>query len=115
MVITCPATRSTPTRPSPSTPTEGRPAGGGSPSWADHLRAQRRHRRPLRLLGADLQSAFLRWTGEPLSSYDGTDGIQPRNNLAGINLSTAPKVFIECANMRNATDAALPTSLRWQA
>jgi len=66
-------------------------------------------------LGADLRSAFLSGTGEPLSSYDGTNGIQPRDDLAGINLSTVPKVFIECANMRNATDAALVTSLRWQA
>ena len=66
-------------------------------------------------LGADLRSAFASGTGEPFSSYDGTDGIQPRDDLAGINLSTVPKVFIECANMRNATDAALVTSLRWQA
>jgi N-acetylmuramoyl-L-alanine amidase len=70
---------------------------------------------PSGILGADLRSAFLSGTGEPLSSYDGTDGIQPRDDLAGINLSTVPKVFIECANMRNATDAALVTSLRWQA
>jgi N-acetylmuramoyl-L-alanine amidase len=70
---------------------------------------------PSVILGADLRSAFLSGTGEPLSSYDGTDGIQPRDDLAGINLSTVPKVFIECANMRNATDAALVTSLRWQA
>ena len=66
-------------------------------------------------LGADLRSAFASGTGEPFSSYDGTDGIQPRDDLAGINLSTVPKVFIECANMRNSTDAALVTSLRWQA
>jgi N-acetylmuramoyl-L-alanine amidase len=70
---------------------------------------------PSGVLGADLRSAFLSGTGEPFSSYDGTDGIQPRDDLAGINLSTVPKVFIECANMRNATDAALVTSLRWQA
>ena len=70
---------------------------------------------PSVILGADLRSAFLSGTGEPLSSYDGTDGIQPRDDLAGINLSTVPKVFIECANMRNATDAALVTSRRWQA
>jgi N-acetylmuramoyl-L-alanine amidase len=69
---------------------------------------------PSVILGADLRSAFLSGTGEPLSSYDGTDGIQPRDDLAGINLSTVPKVFIECANMRNATDAALVTSVRWQ-
>jgi len=43
------------------------------------------------------------------------DGIQPRDDLAGVNLSTVPKVFIECANMRNATDAALITSPAWQA
>jgi N-acetylmuramoyl-L-alanine amidase len=66
-------------------------------------------------LGADLRSAFARGTGEPFSSYDGTGGIQPRDDLAGINLSTVPKVFIECANMRNPTDAALVTSSRWQA
>jgi N-acetylmuramoyl-L-alanine amidase len=66
-------------------------------------------------LGADLRSAFASGTGEPFSSYDGTGGIQPRDDLAGINLSTVPKVFIECANMRNATDAALVTSVRWQA
>ena len=65
---------------------------------------------PSVILGADLRSAFASGTGEPFSSYDGTDGIQPRDDLAGINLSTVPKVFIECANMRNATDAALVTS-----
>jgi N-acetylmuramoyl-L-alanine amidase len=70
---------------------------------------------PSAILGADLRAAFASGTGEPFSSYDGTDGIQPRNDLAGINLSTVPKVFIECANMRNAADAALVTSPRWQA
>jgi len=66
-------------------------------------------------LGADLRAAFASGSGEPLSSYDGTGGIQPRDDLAGLNLSRVPKVFIECANMRNATDAALVTSPRWQA
>ena len=42
-----------------------------------------------------------------MSNYDGVDGLQPRNNLAGLNLTTVPKVLIECGNMRNATDAAL--------
>jgi N-acetylmuramoyl-L-alanine amidase len=70
---------------------------------------------PSAILGADLRAAFLTKTGEPVSSYDGINGIQPRNDLAGINLSTVPKVFIECANMRNAADAALVTSSRWQA
>ncbi len=70
---------------------------------------------PSATLGSDLRSAFGQGTGEPVSSYDGIAGIQPRNDLAGTNLSTIPKVFIECANMRNSTDAALVTSRRWQA
>jgi len=70
---------------------------------------------PSAVLGADLRAAFGKGTGEPVSSYDGVDGIQPRDDLAGINLSKVPKVFIECANMRNAADAALVTSPRWQA
>jgi N-acetylmuramoyl-L-alanine amidase len=69
---------------------------------------------PSKVLGADLRSAFGKGTGEPVSSYDGVDGIQPRDDLAGVNLSTVPKVFIECANMRNAADAALVTSPHWQ-
>ena len=70
---------------------------------------------PSASLGADLRAAFAARTGEPVSSYDGIDGIQPRNDLAGTNLSTIPKVFIECANMRNAADAILVTSPHWQA
>jgi len=69
---------------------------------------------PSASLGSDLRSAFAAGTGEPVSSYDGVDGIQPRNDLGGINLSTIPKVFVECANMRNATDAGLVTSPAWQ-
>src|SRR5580700_11393092 len=70
---------------------------------------------PSARLGTDLRNAFAAGTGEPVSSYDGINGIQPRDDLAGVNLSTVPKVFIECANMRNPTDAALVTSARWQA
>ena len=70
---------------------------------------------PSATLGADLRAAFAAGTGEPTSSYDGVDGIQPRDDLGGINLSTVPKVFIECANMRNSSDAALVTSRVWQA
>jgi N-acetylmuramoyl-L-alanine amidase len=54
-----------------------------------------------------LRSSFASGTGMPVSSYDGVDGLQPRDNLAGLNLTTVPKVLIECGNMRNATDAAL--------
>lgn len=70
---------------------------------------------PSARLATDLRSTFAAQTGEPVSSYDGTNGIQPRDDLAGTNLSTVPKVFIECANMRNPTDAALLVSPTWQA
>jgi N-acetylmuramoyl-L-alanine amidase len=70
---------------------------------------------PSQVLGSDLRNAFAAGTGEPVSSYDGVDGIQPRDDLGGTNLSTVPKAFIECANMRNPTDAALLISPTWQA
>jgi N-acetylmuramoyl-L-alanine amidase len=57
--------------------------------------------------GAVLVERFHAVTGMPLSTYDGVDGISLRDNLAGLNLTTVPKVLIECGNMRNATDAAL--------
>jgi N-acetylmuramoyl-L-alanine amidase len=56
---------------------------------------------------ATLRDAFVAGTPMPVSNYDGIDGLQPRNDLAGLNLTTVPKVLIECGNMRNATDAAL--------
>jgi N-acetylmuramoyl-L-alanine amidase len=56
---------------------------------------------------AMLRNAFAAGTAMPVSDYDGIDGLQPRNDLAGLNLTTVPKVLIECGNMRNATDAAL--------
>jgi N-acetylmuramoyl-L-alanine amidase len=56
---------------------------------------------------ATLRDAFASGTAMPVSTYDGVEGLQPRNDLAGLNLSTVPKVLIECGNMRNAADAAL--------
>jgi N-acetylmuramoyl-L-alanine amidase len=57
--------------------------------------------------GRDVIERFHAVTGMPVSDYDGTNGVADRNNLAGLNLTTVPKVLIECGNMRNATDAAL--------
>ena len=54
-----------------------------------------------------MRSAYPAATGMPVSTYDGTNGLQPRDDLAGLNLATEPKVLIECGNMRNVTDAAL--------
>lgn len=61
-----------------------------------------------------LRSKFLAGTGMPVSSYDGIDGLQPRDDLAGLNLTTVPKVLIECGNMRNAVDAKLLVTSAFQ-
>jgi len=70
--------------------------------------------KPSAQLGEAIVSHFRSATGEPLSNYLGADGIMPRNDLAGLNLSTVPKVFIECANMRNAADAVKVTDPHWR-
>jgi N-acetylmuramoyl-L-alanine amidase len=50
----------------------------------------------------------------PTSTYDGVNGFTHRDDLAGLNLSTEPKVLIEVGNMRNATDARKLTSTKFQ-
>jgi N-acetylmuramoyl-L-alanine amidase len=62
----------------------------------------------------DLLQTYHTLTGMPLSTYDGVGGVAPRDDLAGLNLTTVPKVLIECGNMRNATDAALLISTSFQ-
>ena len=61
-----------------------------------------------------LRTRFRTQTGMPESTYDGVDGLQPRDDLAGENLTRVPYALIECGNMRNATDAALLTSPAFQ-
>jgi N-acetylmuramoyl-L-alanine amidase len=65
-------------------------------------------------LGDDVRQAMLAGTAMPVSDYTGVDGIMPRDDLAGLNLTTVPKVLIECGNMRNATDAGLLVTARFQ-
>ena len=69
---------------------------------------------PSARLAADVRNAYHRITGEPYSDYVGTKGLDVRTDLGGLNLSTVPKVFIECANMRNAADASRLTSPRFR-
>jgi N-acetylmuramoyl-L-alanine amidase len=40
------------------------------------------------------------------STYIGSAGLSPRDDLGGLNLSERPTVLVECGNMRNATEAA---------
>ena len=65
-------------------------------------------------LARDIRNAYRRITGEPYSDYVGARGLDVRTDLGGLNLSTVPKVFIECANMRNSADAARLASPRFR-
>jgi N-acetylmuramoyl-L-alanine amidase len=69
---------------------------------------------PSARLAAAIRSAYHRITGEPYATYAGHDGIDVRTDLGGLNLSKVPKVFIECGNMRNASDAAKLSSPAFQ-
>ncbi|MET7320679.1 N-acetylmuramoyl-L-alanine amidase [Streptomyces sp. NPDC005549] len=66
-------------------------------------------------LGERVAGGFVRVTGTAPANYlgDGT-GLVTRTDLGGLNLSTVPKVFIECGNMRDGKDAALLTSGSWR-
>jgi N-acetylmuramoyl-L-alanine amidase len=57
--------------------------------------------------GGELLRRYRAVTGMPESTYDGSHGVSYRDDLAGLNLTTVPKVLIECGNMRNAADAAM--------
>ena len=75
------------------------PVGGNEPIFENSLR-----------LGMAIRDAFRAGTGLPFSTYRGEEGLDERDDLGGLNLSTVPKVFIECGNMRNPGDAAKMSS-----
>ncbi|MFB7734181.1 N-acetylmuramoyl-L-alanine amidase [Streptomyces sp. NPDC056112] len=66
-------------------------------------------------LGERIAGNFVRVTGESPSNYiGGGTGLVTRKDLGGLNLSTVPKVFIECGNMRDSKDAASLTDGGWR-
>jgi N-acetylmuramoyl-L-alanine amidase len=66
-------------------------------------------------LGIRIAGKFVRATGSAPSNYvGGNTGLDTRKDLGGLNLSSVPKVFIECGNMRDPEDAALLTSADWR-
>jgi N-acetylmuramoyl-L-alanine amidase len=62
---------------------------------------------PSHKLAVAIRDAYRAGTGLPTSTYIGTDGLDPRGDMAGLNLSTVPVVMVECGNMRNTHDAKL--------
>ncbi|WP_043264146.1 N-acetylmuramoyl-L-alanine amidase [Streptomyces sp. CT34] len=70
---------------------------------------------PSRELGERLAGRFVAATGSAPSNYVGHGtGLDTRSDLGGLNLSTVPKVFIECGNMRDPKDAAELTDAQWR-
>jgi N-acetylmuramoyl-L-alanine amidase len=69
---------------------------------------------PSRRFGRVVRHELLTMTAMPTSTYDGRHGIVRRDDLAGLNLATQPKVLVECGNMRNAHDARMLTSSHFQ-
>jgi N-acetylmuramoyl-L-alanine amidase len=65
-------------------------------------------------LAADVRAAMVAGTAMPVSNYDGKDGTKLRDDLAGLNLTTVPKILIEAGNMKNPADAAMLTSAAFQ-
>lgn len=62
-------------------------------------------REPSAALGRALV-AGLEGAGFAPSTYRGEDGLDPRPDLAGLNLARVPAALVECANMRNPAEAA---------
>lgn len=56
-------------------------------------------------LALDVRAGFRSATGESYANYVAHQGLDRRNDLAGLNLARVPAVFIETGNMRNASDA----------
>lgn len=49
-------------------------------------------------------------SGIPPATYIGTDGLDPRADIAGLNLAQYPSILVECGNMKNPLDSTLMSS-----
>lgn len=64
------------------------------------------------LLAHAVHTALIHAAFLPPATYVGHGGYDQRSDLAGLNLSTQPAIFVELGNMRNSTDAAIQTTQR---
>jgi N-acetylmuramoyl-L-alanine amidase len=46
-------------------------------------------------------------SGIPPANYIGSGGLNPRADIAGLNLAQFPSILVECGNMKNPADSAL--------
>lgn len=46
-------------------------------------------------------------SGIPAANYIGDNGLNPRSDIAGLNLAQYPAIMVECGNMKNPVDSAL--------
>jgi N-acetylmuramoyl-L-alanine amidase len=69
---------------------------------------------PSRRLAVKVRDA-LAGGGIPTANYVGSNGLDARDDLGGLNLSTVPKVFAELGNMRSASEAAKLESTAYRA
>lgn len=53
-------------------------------------------------------------SGIPPANYIGTDGLDPRSDIAGLNLAQYPSILVECGNMKNPLDSTLMSSAEGQ-
>lgn len=72
--------------------------------------ATRATRQKSTMLGRAIHYALVHGSGLVPATYVGNNGYNYRDDLAGLNLSTAPTSFLELGNMRNAHDARLQSS-----
>ncbi len=62
-------------------------------------------------LALKLRAGFAHTASMPYANYvAGGTALQARSDLAGLNLTKRPAVFIEMGNMKNSTDAAIMTT-----
>ncbi len=59
---------------------------------------------------AEALAGALRGGRFPAADYIGSGGLDPRSDLAGLNLAEIPAALVECANMRNPEDATLAST-----
>lgn len=59
---------------------------------------------------ARIMASQLAGSGIPPSTYIGSDGLNPRADIAGLNLAQYPSILVELGNMKNPVDSTLMES-----